>query len=546
MPRLQRIGRSWLDGAVGYEIYARSFADSTGDGFGDLAGLTHHLDYLAWLGVDIIWLTPIYPSPDHDHGYDVADYLSVRPEHGTVADVEALVQRAHELGMRFVMDIVPNHTSSEHEWFKAALANPDGPERDMYLFRDPAPDGGPPNNWISHFGGPAWTLDEASGQYYCHLFVAEQPDLNWRNPAVLDAFDDIYRFWFERGVDGFRIDVAHGLLKHPSFADNPRTSTPGPDAGPLEIFFSYDHRHDMNQEGNVEIFQRWQAIAADYDATLLAEAFSPNKRQLASYVGPNALDLTFFLDPGWTGWDPAKLVNEFLEMADIESDGVSWVISNHDNPRPVSRFTKELTGHPDRVERGRQRSLAVTVLQMALGGVPFLYYGEELGLADGAVDPGKREDPLATRNQESGDEARDVARTPMPWDSSPFNGFSTTQPWIFSAPRPPRDTVASQRSNPDAPVHQYRALLQLRRDHPEIWQADYQRLASPSPEVAIIGRGPLVTVANLGPSELEVPLAGGSWRVLFGSQGGVQLDAAPSGGQTLQVPPETSVIVRFG
>jgi len=403
-------GRSWLRGAVGYEIYARSFADSTGDGFGDLAGMTSRLEYLAWLGVDIIWLTPIYPSPDHDHGYDVANYRAVRSEHGTVADVEALVTRAHELGMKFIMDIVPNHTSWDHVWFQKALEDPSSPERDMYLFRDPAPDGGPPNNWISHFGGPAWTLDEKSGQYWCHLFVKEQPDLNWRNERVRQEFEDIYRFWFERGVDGFRIDVAHGLLKHPSFADNPQRETPAPNAGPLEIFFSYDHDFDMDQDENVEIFQQWQSVAAEYDATLLAESGVTNHERLTRYVGPDALDLTFFLKPGWMSWEPEKLVAELTALAEMEPHGMSWTISNHDNPRPVSRFSRDVGGD---LTVGLDRSLAVSTLMMALGGVPFLYYGEELGMPDGAVDPDKREDPIATLNDEDGGESRDVARTPM-------------------------------------------------------------------------------------------------------------------------------------
>ena len=322
--------KQWLNGCVGYEIYTRSFADSSGDGFGDLNGIRERLDYLAWLGIDIVWLTPIYPSPDHDHGYDVADYTSVRDAHGTVADVEALVERAHSLGMKLILDIVPNHTSWDHEWFKAAIADPSSPERDMYLFRDPAPDGGPPNNWISHFGGPAWTLDEASGQYWCHLFVKEQPDLNWRNERVLEEFDNIYRFWFERGVDGFRIDVAHGLLKHESFADIPQRETPGPDAGPLETFFSYDHIYDMDQDDNVEIFQRWQRVAAEYDATLLAESGVNDHHRLARYVGPGALDLTFFLKPGGMRWRPEALLREHLDLAEVEPHGVSWVISNHD------------------------------------------------------------------------------------------------------------------------------------------------------------------------------------------------------------------------
>jgi len=532
-------GRSWLQGAVGYEIYARSYADSTGDGFGDLAGITNHLDYLAWLGIDIIWLTPIYPSPDHDHGYDVADYRAVRAEHGSVADVETLVERAHELGMKLIMDIVPNHTSWDHVWFQKALVDPSSPERDMYLFRDPAPDGGPPNNWISHFGGPAWTLDEASGQYWCHLFVKQQPDLNWRNERVLQEFDDIYRFWFERGVDGFRIDVAHGLLKHPSFADNPQRETPAPGAGPLEIFSSYDHVFDMDQDGNTDIFKRWQAVASEYDATLLAESGVTDHERLTRYVGPEALDLTFFLKPGWMPWEPQKLVSELLTLATMEPHGMSWAISNHDNPRPVSRFSRDVGGNLD---IGLDRSLAVTTLTMALGGVPFLYYGEELGMPDGVVDPDKREDPIAALNNETGGESRDVARTPMPWDASPGNGFSSagTPAWIASEDMPEEITVAFQRAEPSAPVHRYRELLQIRKANPDLCSAAFESHEAPA-SVAVVRRGSTFTVANLSTQEYEVTLpdAVGGWTLAFASSNAaVGLDGA-----ALTVAPEQSVIL---
>ncbi len=539
---VERTRKSWLNGAVGYEIYARSFADTTGDGFGDLNGIAEKLDYVKWLGIDIVWLTPIYPSPDHDHGYDVADYKAVRAEHGTVADAEALVERAHSLDLKVLFDIVPNHTSSDHAWFQKAIADPTSPERAMYLFRDPAPDGGPPNNWVSHFGGPAWTLDEASGQYYCHLFVAEQPDLDWRNPDVLDAFDDIYRFWFERGVDGFRIDVAHGLLKHPSFADNPKVSDPGPNAGPLAHFFSYDHKFDMDQDDNVEIFGRWQAIADEYDATLLAESGVTDHHRLARYVGPNALDLSFYLKPGWLEWDPATLIREHLDLAEIEPDGISWVISNHDQPRPVSRFTRSGPFDDTRSATGIARSLAVTTLQMALGGVPFLYYGEELGLVDAAIDPDKRQDPVATRNDSDGGEARDVARSPMPWDSSPFNGFSTTDSWIASEERPLHETVEAQRADESSPVYRYRKLIEARKAMPDMYEADFERLDSPSDEVAVVRRGSVLVIANLSAEEVTVTSAGSDWVLAFASSDGPC--AVDASGVT--VGPELSVILSAG
>ena len=527
--------KAWLQGAVGYEVYTRSFQDTTGDGFGDLAGITSRLDHLAWLGVDIVWLTPIFPSPDHDHGYDVADYKSVRKAHGTIDDVTALVDRAHELDLKVLLDIVPNHTSSEHEWFKKALADPNCPERAMYLWRDPAPDGGPPNNWLSHFGGPAWTLDEASGQYYCHLFLPEQPDLDWRNETVLDAFDDIYRFWFEIGIDGFRIDVAHGLLKHPSFGDNPRVKTPGPDAGPLERFFAFDHLYDMDQDENVEIFARWQAIADEHDATLLAESGVKDHERLARYVGPDALDLSFFLKPGWIEWEPEKILREHLGLAEIEPNGISWILCNHDQPRVASRYSKGEAS----LEIGQFRALAVTTLHMALGGVPFLYYGEELGLASATIPAGNREDPIATRNDVEGGEGRDVSRTPMPWDATVHNGFSTASPWIVSADRGVGETVEAQVADPEAIVHRYRELLAVRKANPDLFTAEFEPLTTDGPAVGAVKRGTTLVIANLSPESSMVSSAGDDWEPLF-----ISRDAEIGvGGGAIVIPAETSVIL---
>jgi len=502
--------KSWLKGAVGYEIYVRSFADSNGDGIGDIAGITGRLDYLKWLGVDIVWITPFYPSPGHDHGYDVSFYCDVDPRHGSLDDVDAMLERAHQLDMRVIFDIVPNHTSSEHRWFKTALADPTSPERDYYLFRDPKPDGRPPNNWVSHFGPTAWTLDEASGQYYLHLFLPEQPDLNWRNPAVRAEFDAIYKFWFDRGLDGFRIDVAHGLLKDRDFPDLPLRSEIPDGAGPMETFFSYDHIYDMDQDDNVEIFTRWQDVARPYDASLLAENGVTDPERLTRYVGEGALDLTFFLKSGWLGWEPETFVRELPALASREPNGISWVISNHDQPRPASRFGDGAVG--------RNRAIAVTTMMFSLGGVPFLYQGEELGSPNGVIAPENRSDPISTRN--STDEGRDVARTPMAWNSDRFNGFSAVQPWLVSEERSPDFTVAGQHANPAAPLHRYRRLIALRKQLPELWEADIKLVPSGRDDVAVIQRGSTLTVANLGPTPFAINLGDSNWKVAFASQGG--------------------------
>ncbi|MDH3756065.1 MAG: alpha-amylase family glycosyl hydrolase, partial [Acidimicrobiia bacterium] len=392
----------WWFGTVGYEIYIRSFADSNGDGIGDLTGIAERLEHVAWLGADSIWITPFYPSPGFDHGYDVSDYTDIAAMHGSIADFEKLVARARELDLRVIVDLVPNHTSSQHPWFIDAISSPDSPHRDFYHWADPAADGGPPNNWVSHFGGPAWSLDEASGQYYCHLFLAEQPDLNWENEAVADAFDDILRFWLDRGADGFRIDVAHGLAKHPDYPDNPRIRPITDDMGPTAVFESYEHRYDLHLAATVEIYERWHDVVAPYGAALIGEVNNWVPEQMARYTVDGALDTAFFLRPGWTGWDPVELVATHREMHEAVPDRMSWVLNNHDQARSVSRYGGG--------SMGLDRSLALSTLEFALGGVPFLYQGEELGLENAEVAPGDLEDPIWTRNQ-STETGRDASRS---------------------------------------------------------------------------------------------------------------------------------------
>ena len=521
----------WWCGAVGYEVYVRSFADSNGDGLGDLAGITSRLDYLSWLGVDAVWLTPFYPSPGHDHGYDVSDYCAVEPRHGTLEDFDALVGEAHRRGLRVIVDIVPNHTSIEHRWFARARRDPDGPDRDRYLWADPAADGGPPNNWRSHFGGPAWTLDEASGQYWCHLFLPEQPDLNWRNPAVLDDFDAILRWWIDRGVDGFRVDVAHGLLKDAQLRDNPQIAPVTEGMDPFDAFDAFEHRHDMDQSENADIFRRWNRICAPRQVMLLGEVNAPWPDGMSRYVEPGMLDQAFFLQPTFVGWVPETLLTMVRAMHDAAPQGISWVLSNHDRSRPVSRFGCG--------EAGVRRSLAVSTLLMALGGTPVLFQGEELALPDGVLSAGFH-DPVAVRNA-GATSGRDGCRTPMPWDGSPFNGFSTGDPWIASEPRPPGHTVAGQRADADAPLHRYRSLLATRRRHPDMWRAPLEWIETADPEVAALRRGTIAVVANLSGRPASVGLGPPGWAPVFASHEG----SCPAGSahDAVSVPAETTVVL---
>ncbi len=566
-PRFAKLSATqthWWRGLVGYQVYVLSFADSNGDGIGDLNGITEKLEYIKWLGVDIVWVNPFFESPGYDHGYDVSDYLSINPKHGTMQDFERLVEQTHALEMAFVLDIVPNHTSSQHRWFQESKSSLDNPKRDWYIWKDPGPDGGPPNNWVAHFGGPAWTFDPGTGQYYCHLFLPEQPDLNWRNPQVQAAFDEILEFWCDKGVDGFRVDVAHAMIKHPDFPDNPKIAEPTEQMGARAVFNCFEHKYDLDQDEIPDVFRNWRKTVAPYDAMLLAEIHITQGNRFTRFTGDEVMDLAFHLPPMWSDWNPAKLISEIVDLCEHAPGRVSWVLSNHDGGRPVSRF-----GGGD---LGLRRAFAVTTAMFALRGVPFIFQGEELGLPNAVI--GKRDlaDPLATRNKHGEGDSRDVCRAHMPWEAGVTNGFTTAKtPWLKSQPRPFELTVAGQRwggrgrsgvqsggngrrsvGQPPksgeesvlAPLAAYRSLIQLRKDYPEVWHAPLN-VESPQPEVLLADRGNLKLVANLSAEPFETDL-GLPAKVLFSSssvsgrkEGQLERDGS------VVVPPETSVIFEF-
>ncbi len=492
----------WWIGAVGYEVYVRSFADADGDGIGDLPGLISRLEHLVDLGVDVVWLTPITPSPQRDHGYDVADYLDVEPAYGTLADLSALLEEAHALGLKVLLDLVPNHTSDAHPWFEDSRSSRDAEHRDFYVWRDPAPDGGPPNNWVSHFGGPAWTFDETTGQYYMHLFLPEQPDLNWAEPRVHAAFEDILTTWFERGVDGVRIDVAHSLVEDQEFRDNPLLDEPdGPDGDPTAVFQRFDHIHDLDQPGVVEIYRDWQRIAQRYDAVLLGEVYVLDPTKLQRYVDGSGLHAAFAFDTVKAPWDADAIRAHLRPYADSCGPRLAWPLSSHDDPRAPSRFGGG--------EVGARRALAYLTLLCGLPGVPFLFQGDELGLSDAVLPAGVAEDPVAVRNP--GAIGRDPQRTPMPWEPGPSLGFTTGTPWLpVGANHLPADTVAAQRGDLTSPLERTRALLAVRReldaltgDAPATWLLD------DGPVIAV-ERGDDVLVAlhvgdGEGPAQLVLP-----------------------------------------
>lgn len=443
--------RSWWSGAVFYQVYVRSFADANDDGVGDLPGITSRLDYLKQLGVDAVWLTPFYPSPQKDHGYDVADYYDVNPEYGTLADFDLLVTRAHELGLKVLVDIVPNHTSDQHAWFKAAVSAPDDPHRSRYHFAGGGTDAAPPNNWTSSFTGPAWTREPNGKQWYLHLFAPEQPDLNWWDPAVPAEFERILRFWLDRGADGFRIDVASALFKRQDLANRPTTSDriTGQER-PDSTFMIID------QPQLHEVYRRWRQIANGYDPprVLVGEIFDP--RRHAKYIVPDQLHMAFALIH--LPWNAALWRRSIdVSRAALRGPGAqpTWTLSNHDVVRHVTR----LGGGTRGVERAR----AALLLLLGLPGQVFLYQGEELGLEEVDVPEGRREDPFFLR---SGGRlpGRDGCRVPLPWRrGEPNAGFSRADPWLPMPVGWDRLAAGAQAGSASSMLGHYRRALALRR-----------------------------------------------------------------------------------
>ncbi|MFP3914040.1 MAG: alpha-amylase family glycosyl hydrolase [Actinomycetota bacterium] len=504
----------WWENAVGYEIYIRSFADSNGDGVGDFDGMTARLDHLAWLGVDAVWVTPFYPSPQADFGYDVADYTAVDPAYGDLNAFRRFSSRARELGLRVMVDIVPNHTSSAHPWFRRALSDPDSPQRGYYIFRPPGPDGGPPNNWVSHFGGPAWTLDPSSGEYYCHLFHPDQPDLDWSNPAVREEFDRILRFWMDQGVDGFRIDVAHALMKDPELRDNPQILPLGDDPSPQQAFAAYEHLYDHTQDSSKEIYRRWKSLPGCEDVLLLGEVYVVDVNKSASYMGTGGLDLCLFFGLSRVEWDPVFFTEEIRSWSTASEHGFAWTIASHDEQRPPTRF-----GGGD---TGRRRALALWTVFSSLPGMPFVYQGEELGLENGYVAPEHVQDPAGLAAYHEG---RDPARTPMPWDTGPHNGFTRGTPWLTSAPRQAHETVEYQRRRSGSHLHRFRELLATRKRLAARRAGKLEWLPSPA-GVALFLCGDVLTVANLTDEAATVELPAGTWRLEYDQDGDGGGDAA--------------------
>ena len=533
MPDLNDPKTFWWRNAVVYQVYVRSFADSDGDGIGDLPGITSRLPHLADLGVDALWITPFYTSPQHDHGYDVADYRDVDPLFGQLSDADDLVARAHELGLRVVVDLVPNHTSDQHEWFQAALAaGPGSPERARYLFRDSPegePEGTPPNNWGSVFGGPAWTQVE-DGQWYLHLFDSTQPDLDWRNPEVNEMFEDVLRFWLDRGVDGFRVDVAHGLFKEASLRDQvveegQRASSGQVSSDHSMVSLELKDEPMWDQPEVHDVYRSWHQVLdeAGPDRMAVAEAWTQTPESMAAFVRPDELDQAFnfaWLLADWSAEAFAGVITDTLAAVEPVGASPTWVLSNHDVVRHVTRYGGG--------EQGLARGRAATLAMLALPGSSYLYQGEELGLEQVDVAPEHRQDPSYLRTGEVG---RDGCRVPIPWSGTeaPYGfGPGTGQPWIPQPAGWAALTVEAQTGDPSSTLEFYREALRVRREF--AWTAgDDVEILDAGADVLAFRRGPLTVVLNCGTAPVELP------------EGELLLSSAPVDGK---LPADTAAWLR--
>ncbi len=451
----------WWERGVIYQIYPRSFQDSDGDGIGDLTGIERRMDYFVDLGVDAIWLSPIFPSPMADFGYDVSDYIGVDPLFGSLDDFSRLLAAAHRRGLKLLLDLVPNHSSDQHPWFIESRSSRDDPKRDWYIWRDPAPGGGPPNNWISDFGGSSWEWDEATRQYYLHAFLKEQPDLNWRNPDVRLAMLDVMRFWFERGVDGFRIDVLWHMVKAEDLRDNPPNPDYRPGMGEMNRVLQL---HSTDQPEVHHIAAEMRTLADQYGQRLLVgEIYLPVER-LVRYYGVDApgvhLPFNFqLIDLPWNASAIGEAIRDYERQ--LPSGGwPNWVLGNHDRPRIAAKV-------------GEAQARIAAMLLLTLRGTPTIYYGDEIGMADVPIPAEEVKDPRELREPGIG-LGRDPVRTPMAWDRSPHAGFSSGKPWLPLHVDWPTHNVESEIAKPQSMLSLYRELLQLRRSEPALSIGDIQ------------------------------------------------------------------------
>jgi len=545
--RRPRLGDDWWRRGVVYQIYPRSFADSDGDGTGDLPGIIDHLAHLgpAGLDVDALWLSPIYPSPGLDIGYDVSDHTAVDPRFGTEADFDRLVGEAHALGLRVVLDLVMNHTSDQHPWFQASRSSRDGPFADWYLWRDPAGVDGrgrprPPNGWVSWFGGPAWTYDPVRGQFFHHTFLAEQPELDWRVPAVEAAQLAMVRGWLARGVDGFRLDTFNVFLKHPDMLDNPRRRG-------TTAWTRQDHRYDFDQPDLPALLDRFRAVVDEQPGRMtVGELFVGSTEGAAALTAPRHLvfDWELLTRP----WSAAAFRAAIRRRE--RAFGDQWptaVLSNHDQSRQVTRLADSVgaTG-ADRDAIAR----AAALLLLTVRGTPFLYYGEELGMDDVPIPPSESIDPPAARvGPDFAWWDRSQSRTPMPWTDEPGAGFTSGTPWLRLGADVGRRNVAAQLADPSSVLACYRRVIAARRSLPALQDGRLSLVRTIPPDVLAYRRrgdgGEALVVIAFGSSAAEIdlprPASGGRWMALVGTD--VEPAAPTADGRRLRLRGREGVVL---
>src|SRR6185437_11241706 len=454
----------WRDG-IFYQIYPRSFQDSNADGVGDIAGIVERLPYLKTLDVDAVWLSPVFPSPMADFGYDISDYTGIDPLFGTIEDFDALVEAAHAASLKIILDLVPNHTSDRHPWFLESRSSRDNPKRDWYLWRDPKPDGGAPNNWLSEFGGSAWTSDETTGQYYYHAFLAQQPDLNWRNPDVREAIWEVMRFWLRKGVDGFRVDVLWHLIKDVEFRDNPPNPYYREGRPPHEKILT---KYSTDQPEVQQVVAEMRRVIDEFAGrVLIGEIYLPFERLVAYYGNDlRGAQMPFnfaLLSTLWSARSIEKIIGDY-EAALPKGAWPNWVLGNHDRPRVASRV-------------GAEQARVAAMLLLTLRGTPTLYYGDEIGMRQVAIPPGQVQDPFE-KNVPGIGVGRDGCRTPMQWDATDNAGFSTAKPWLPLADDFMRENVANLEADAQSILALYKALINLRKRLPVLQSGDYVPVAA--------------------------------------------------------------------
>jgi alpha-glucosidase len=494
---------TWWKAGIVYQIYPRSFMDANGDGIGDLPGITARLDYLQWLGVDAIWISPIYRSPMADFGYDVSDYTDVDPIFGTLADFEQLVGQAHARGLKVILDFVPNHTSDQHPWFLESRSSRDNPRRNWYMWADPQPGGSRPNNWLSVFGGPAWEYDDTTRQYYLHSFLKAQPDLNWRNPEVEGAISDALCFWLDRSVDGFRFDTIHFLIKDVELRDNPPRSADRERIRNMGEYDSQDHIYDKERPEVHDCIRHIRGVMDRYagERVGIGETAIYDFPELASYYGLNGdeLHMPFNFNLLRRPWQ-APVFRRLVEAYEAALPSFGWpnyVLGNHDEHRLASRY-------------GLAQARVAAMLLLTLRGTPTLYYGDELGMTDVPIPPEKEQDPWGKNVQGIG-LGRDPERTPMQWDAGPLAGFSAgiAEPWLPLAADYTKVNVAVERDESRSMLSLYRRLIQTRRTSPALHSGSYRSLDAPPDCYVYIrehGAEQMCVALNFGGMDVELTL----------------------------------------